>query len=403
VLTALTLRSASVVGHIDEITVVGGDEVPAQALPRGAYVAARGWLVNPADELQPDALEISIGGGARIVAALSLPRPDVAAQFETNVTNCGFYGVGPVVAACGEQRIAAWARFGDRRVPLACDGSVTVVPTSDPLRGLIRRDEGWAASADGFTTGAEGADIATDGGIAVVPYDRPISLRMWCIDLTTKRAPAALVARMGGTYLSVIAGQERLDVAEHFRAPDAVHCGFLVPALAPLVGAGKIELFAIFADGTYGALPPVRFRRPESLPYTSLPDNAEITGRIDEVRADGVVLSSAGEVTIARGQTVSIRGWAIDANGPRLTSGLQAEIDGNLYAESRPGTPRPDVAAFAENSAVSDCEFLLDFGTLNLEPRVYKLTLWGVSARHDARGRLESCRLVVRAAESPPP
>lgn len=397
-LTNWTLRSASLIGHIDEIAVVGGDVLTSDGIPRGGYASFRGWLVDGSGVRQPDGLAIAVGDGKQIAATLGFPRPDVSENLGLDGVQGGFYGVGAVTAACGAQPLVVFARIGDELRPLECSGQCAVLPVVDPLSGLTRRNDGWAAVIDGFFGGDDAITTTGDGGAIVVGEDRPVSLRFWCVDLKAGTPPLAVVARMGGSYLSVLDGVRRADAARHVGAPDAERCGYLVSSVPPLVGVGIIELFAIFEDGTYGSLGSTAFRRSVPLSSRVLPEDAQVTGELDEIRVGDRTFTRDDTIELRQDETLVIRGWSVDTVGPRLTGGVEAHVNDVLVSESRRGISRPDIAAHFEHSGLSDCEFALDIAGANLKPSSSHLTLWGLSARRDARALFAKLRLRVRPA-----
>lgn len=402
-LTSWALRNGSIVGQIDEVAVVGGDVVLNQAIPRGADVSFRGWLLNGAGDRQPDGLEIRVGPGRIIVPTLGFARPDVASVLATNVINSGFYGVGSVAAPCGVQPVLVWARFGDERLPLEGGGTVEVADVIDPLAGLTPRDGGWAGAADGFMSGDRQVDSVDDGGTTIVRFDRPTSLRGWCLDLNAGRPAVAVVARMGGSYLKVIDGIDRPDAAKHHGVPHAAACGFHVPAVPPLAGIGEIELFLIFEDGSYAALPVVRFRQPEPISSHALPTDASIEGVLDELRVGEREVEKGGNLELRGDDVLLIRGWAVDTVGPRLAGAVEIEISGTCVAQARRGQRRLDIANHLGNSAVSDCEFIAEVLVRGLEPRTHTMEIWALSARRDARALIASQNLVVHREGPPQP
>jgi hypothetical protein len=402
VLTNWGIQGDSLAGCIDEVAVIGGDPVTGYGIPRGGYVSFRGWLVNVAGGPQPDEVNIAVGTSPReqrLTGLLGLPRPDVASQSPGGVVDCGFFGAGAITAPCGTQPVVVTARTGSTVVHLACAGTVDVVPTLDPLQGLTFRDGGVSASIDGFYAGDDRVDQQANG-MAIVPFDRPVSLRLWCVDRRSGTPPLAVVARLGGSYLSVIDGVERPDVVRHLELSEAVRPGFLVPVFAPHAGTGTIEMFAILEDGTYARIPAVRFRAPDAATTQVLPTHAQIRGMVDEARVADREFAGTSAIEAGRGQTVFIRGWAFDLVGPRVSGGIEAEIDGVVVAEARRGNPRADIARESGNSAVSDSEFIVEIDTRTLPPRRYTLSLWALSARSDARSLFASRSLIVRPNEN---
>jgi hypothetical protein len=398
-LPGLELSSADVIGHIDELCELGGDDRRTGCAARGGYVTIRGWLLDRAAHRPADALAIQLDAGPPIETISGLPRPDVAEVFGQAATASGFAAAIPVLSPLGAHSLSLLPHIDGRSSRVELRDVLRVLAAPDPFAGLERRPGQWAVCVDGAFD-KSGSPLIRQDGAYIVPEGVEAELRFWAIDRATLMAPLAIVVRLGGRHVRIASSIERPDAAASVGATGAERCGYVFPLLAPLVGTEQLDIFGLDADGGYSQLASVLVRQPRPLRSSILPQTGAIAGELDEVSCEGIPLQRRGEFSAAIGQTLRLIGWAVDTIGPRLTGGIEIQIDGVAIVETQTSLARGDVAAQHGSRGVSDCGFDCGFRVPNLRLGMHALVVCALSARRDATTELARLKLTVRRAAS---
>lgn len=380
-----------------EETGSGVRDLPS--LRQGDFAVARGWAIRADDRTPVDAVSVTLGTEASVESFPGLPRPDVAAQFGNVSLNSGFTVVFPVTAPIGQQPLAFEARSRGEVLPLDPTCIVAIDPPSNPLAGRHERSDRWAFAIDGihldYATPAPKND-PDDADVFTLSLGASAFIKLWVIDLAHNAPAAGVVARCGGLNLPVFSGVLRADAAAAVGLPQAAKCGFAVPVCPPIGGVASVELFALGRDDAYAYLGTIRFREMHPLPLSALRSTGRIRGRLDDIAAEGVVVSPPGDVTVAPGSVVSLRGWAIDEQGPRRSGGVFAAIEGGATHQATYGGLREDVATALDVPGIVACEFTATIDTTGLSRGRHRISLVALTARGDAYGTLDSVFVTVR-------
>ena len=145
---------------------------------------------------------------------------------------------------------------------------------------------------------------------------------------------------------------------------------------APLVGPRQFDISGADADAaTASSRRSSWFGKPRPLRSSILPQTGAIAGELDEVSCEGIPLQRRGEFSAAIGQTLRLIGWAVDTIGPRLTGGIEIQIDGVAIVETQTSLARGDVAAQHGSRGVSDCGFDCRFRVPNLRLGMHALVV----------------------------
>jgi hypothetical protein len=390
-------RTESILCHIDEISVAAGEPTTSGSLPQGALTSVRGWFLSREHGDALSRVTTRIGDGLPVDAHWEFRRQDVTAAFEWASPYCGFYAVLPIDSGQGTQTVTVSAYATDRTIRTASPCQVEVSGALDPLAGLSERPDGWAVSIDGFFSSDGHLHSFVRGSKAsIIPYERPALLKVWIVDVKSRRPPTAVLALLGGSYLPVYGPSDRNDAALHVGIPSAALCGFTIPVIPPWAGTATVRLFALSVDGTYLRIPPITVRQENALRADALPDGDTVRGNIDEIRVGDFVSESHERVVVPRGTLVQIRGWAVDTLGPRLSGGVEAVIDGAEIVAALSGRLRPEIALDFGNTALADCEFLCSFDTVDWRRGAHSIALRAFSSRGDRIQRFGQIMLVVR-------
>jgi hypothetical protein len=374
-------QSHRAIGHVDSVEEIGSRVEGASSIGRGAYALVRGWVLHEERREPVDALRVSLDVEG-VAAVLGFPRPDIVEHFGPASLNAGFVAAVPITAPNGEHRITIEARSSDGVLPCDASSVVRIGVPEHPLMGRQERSDSWAFAFDGICVSG-GVAASYENGVAVVPLGTPANVRLWAIDLAERAPPARIVARSGGIYLRVIDGLKRDDAALSLGVAGAERCGFAVPVSPSLSGVELVELFAISVDGTYARLGDFRLRRPDALPFGTLPYSGQIRGSVDQITVNGVSVPASSDITVGHRDILTIRGWAVDEVGPRLCGGVFVEIEGGSAHEAPLGGVRNDVAA---ELGIVPREFVATIDTTSLSPGRRGLSLFALTARRDARG-----------------
>jgi len=170
-----------------------------------------------------------------------------------------------------------------------------------------------------------------------------------------------------------------------------------VPFLPSPIGVEEIRLYAITENGGYSYLDSVRARQFQTLGSSALPESDDIRSSIDEFTIGGRKVESDGQLAITAGTPISLRGWAVDSVGPRLTGGIELLLDDAVVVQTQTNLPRPDVAESFGDLGVTESEFALRWAMPPVAVGTYRLSLRAFSARRDATALLTERELIVEA------
>ena len=385
------------VDQVTSLEEIGSSAGDLPSLRQGDFALARGWAIRADDHTPVDAVSVMLGTEASVESFQGLPRPDVAEHFGSAALNSGFAVVFPVTAPIGQQPLAFEARSQGEVLPLDLTCIVSIDPPPNPLAGRHERSDRWAFAIDGihldYATPAPKND-PDDADVFTLSLGSTAFIKLWVIDLAHNAPAAGVVARCGGLYLPVLAGVVRRDAAAAVGLPQAAQCGFAVPVSPPISGVASVEIFALGSDDSYAHLGTIRFREMNPLPLSALPSACPIRGRLDEVTVEGIAVSPPDNVTVAPGGVVSLRGWAVDEQGPRLSAGVFATIDGGATYQAAYGGMREDVAAALDTPGIAACEFNVTIDTNALSSGRHRISLVALTARGDAYGAFGSAVFV---------
>ncbi len=397
--SSLTISSSAFFGSIDEIRQIGRIESVGEAAI-GDYVAIRGWVLDT--DSRASVLSVDLGLDKRVEhrAVIGIDRPDVRDAHGERALKSGFIGIIPVRSAeIGAKPLHLRITSPHAHVDIALSDALTTRRPSDPFAGLSRRQDGWAFALDGMFVGDVLAPLDRFG-VSIVSPEGFTSIRGWAIDEVAGRPAREIIARAGGRYLHVLGGLPRPDVAANTGYAAAVDCGFVVPFLPSPIGVDEIRLYAITENGGYSYLDSVRARQFQTLGSSALPESDDIRSSIDEFTIGGRKVESDGQLAITAGTPISLRGWAVDSVGPRLTGGIELLLDDAVVVQTQTNLPRPDVAESFGDLGVTESEFALQWAMPPLAVGTYRLSLRAFSARRDATALLTERELIVEAAGS---
>jgi hypothetical protein len=382
-LSGIELQSDDVIGHIDELRGSGDSSAIAARVDRGGFVTIRGWLLDRGSQRPPDSIAVNFGAGPPVEAVIGLPRPDVEAAFGFGAARSGFAVAVPANSECGACTLSLRPLRAGRSSAVELKDVVTIVAPADPFAGLEGRAGRWVVIIDGIFAGE--LPVPRDAsGVFVVDLQAPAELCFWAIDAETRRAPEAIVARFGGRYLRVTSTIARPDAAASQSAPGAAMCGFAVPFVPSPIGIDRVELYALDDEGSFAHIASVRARQAQPLPASVLPDASSVRGAVDALEVAGAAVRAADRILAVPGQALVVRGWAIDANGPRLCGGVDVLIDGKLAGEAQTLLVRNDIAAKFAHPRLAESGFEVSAVVPDLEAREVELAVWVYSARRDA-------------------
>ncbi len=169
----------------------------------------------------------------------------------------------------------------------------------------------------------------------------------------------------------------------------AIALGILVYALtlenhdaAAKVGAFSGKGVAISGVGHERPLPAHLTNRWErEYPQLGVAADATIEVVTVDHKVPQTVLGRSVLIRLSANQTVSIRGWAIDAVSTMPAGGVLVQIDGNVPIVASYGIPRPDVAASFQNAALLDSGYNAIFTPGLMKPGLHDIHICVLNAQ----------------------
>ncbi len=188
-------------------------------------------------------------------------------------------------------------------------------------------------------------------GARRIPAGCSLYLRGWVFTPQPQPASEVFVLVGSDVVYPVRYGDVRWDIATHYDDPALERVGFrgIYPLAGLPLGSYDIRLAAFDADtDDYHLLDPrERFEIVESrflFPGKHVAPKGNIEVSIDSIETYGGHRAHRGSLSVRRGETVVVRGWAVDRERSTAAGGVFALIDGKQYVGGVHGLPRHDVA-----------------------------------------------------------
>lgn len=351
-------------GNIDEIDYVdtsstGPHERP-EVVPKGSWLVVRGWaaLEDPSGTCD---VFVTIDDETTVEALTGIARDDVAAVSGERFRSAGFRCVLPTAQlSAGEHRIAVAVRTRD--------GAFALVPgearctIDDSLERLVAGDV-----PNQPTTTIVIDRLTIDGAHATAPLaiapGSLVGIAGWAFDDSIDDAGSGIFALYGSRVARGAYGIPRDDVSRG-RATRSGEVGFSFSLTTDALPAGRheIRIRLLGADGRSvfaGAAVSVDVERtPEAV--EPAPVALQTKAHIDAAvifDASGRIVDAGSPPELCPGDSLFVRGWAIDAPSDLVARGVHLIVDGFASTSAIYGVERTDVASGLGSPNLAACGF----------------------------------------------
>ncbi len=224
-------------------------------------------------------------------------------------------------------------------------------------------------------------------GLRRIPAGCRVYLRGWVCTPPGQAASEVFVLVGGDASYPVVYGDRRRDIATHYENFDLEHVGFrgVFPLAGLPLGHYDFRLAAIAVEtGDYHVLDTgERFEIVESrhlFPGKSVAPKGRVELKIDAIETYSGKVPARGSLDVRRGETVLVRGWAIDREQVSAAGGVFALIDGKEYVGGVHGLPRNDVALALDLLEARKCGFTIRIPTDGFARGAHKLDIISLAA-----------------------
>jgi hypothetical protein len=261
-------------------------------------------------------------------------------------------------------------------------------------------------SVDGPAAGfVDSVEVLDETSGSTTPFDGTLAsagtllVRGWAYDPVRGLPGAGVVVTLGGAVTEARYGEPRPDIAAHFGNERLARTGFTA-TVSPAAGtSGAVALTANVVSADAQAINAL----PGSRNVLIVPGDVTVsfalplrpgfaTHHIDDWRS----LQGRGEapfsehlVTVERGTSVRLSGWAMDAGARRPVRGVYLVVDDRDVVRGLCGMRRDDVAASVGAPALATAGFEIRFDTSGLASGVHHLRLGLVTADGTAHDTIE--------------
>jgi hypothetical protein len=391
-------------GHIDEIDYI---DVAASApheqptiVPKGAILTVRGWAVLAEEPAGTTGVYAIVDDGSPLEALYGLERDDIAELYGSDVHgSCGFKAVlSTSHLAPGQHTLSLAVRDAEGRL-LAVPGSesFTIESSLDRLVLEAPESESWTPIAvDSCAVDDEFAEEPLVAGPASI-----VSIRGWAVDSPAGTVASAVFGVAGSLAVKAAYGFPREDVVADQGGAEFRRSGFALDIPADELGPGShaVLIRAVGADGeTVYDGPIVRIDVSGFDAESALVEaTASLTkASIDEIAvfdADGNVRVPSGEVRLARGEQLFVRGWAIDEVADATARAVHLCIDDLASTAAVYGLDRGDVATVFGRPDLAACGFTALLSTASLGAGAHEVAVRVIDREgrryYDAQQRIE--------------
>jgi hypothetical protein len=363
-----------------------GDPVPS-----GTALFVRGWATDLAATGPATDVVLLVDGSEKFHARLGVPRPDVARTHGDAFAACGYEGVittGRLVP--GPHVVTAYSVDADGRryAQLATQMPFSIVADWMTLPDRTPASEDADGSLDEVVDESRGLRVTPNGRAATVPRGAVLTLRGWFYDPNLPTSGVEAFAVVDGVQaFAATYGATRLDAVELTGTPNV---GFdaRVPTAGLAPGVHEISI-AARAGGPEGPTlrMPVAMRIVvgDMLPARVKLDAMAAAFIDDIVRIQpGVPRDFGAPLRLARGDTLFVRGWAIDEVSVSPAAGVVLLIDRSLEETAVYGLPRGDVAAARGSESFLPTGFTAEIDTTVMEAGKHSVECYVLAA--DGRG-----------------
>lgn len=226
---------------------------------------------------------------------------------------------------------------------------------------------------------------AGDESAPRIPQGSNLYVRGWAL-LPGPRLAAGVAIVAGSLRFEADYGLPRPDVAQALGDPALAACGFSAIGKLRDLPAGALAI-AVSAYDDAGMFYELARRDIDLAPSSELlagkrlaaPDAMRVC--IDDVATSSDPVAVAGTLLRANaGDTIYIRGWAVDLKAGAALAGAVAIFDGAEYIAGVHGLPRDDVAGALALPHARKCGFTFHVPTRMLEPGEHTLDLACIAA-----------------------
>lgn len=179
----------------------------------------------------------------------------------------------------------------------------------------------------------------------------PVPVWGWAIDPGMRATVERVIVTVDGVDAALAEyGEERPDLAEEYRRPQMLHCGFHAVIDAARLKPGPHNLGVRIdwkePESTFRSVRVLKVEIGSTSMLQSLgSNNTQASYNIDVVR-EVTVASLPRSVRVSGGQSFEFGGWAVDHLGGRPAGGVIARIDQGREILAAYGIKRPDVAGY---------------------------------------------------------
>jgi subtilase family serine protease len=311
-----------------------------------------GWAADPTDGAPISNLKIYIDGNSICTPPLRFPRADVAAYYNNPAyTNSGYQIFYPAATlAIGTHAVTVVAiDTGGRSTTFGPD-TINVVAAPPPPFGNLE----YTVDAETSSTTVYQTDALMVSGWVADPTDgSPLGNVRVYVD--------------GVPFGTPNMGLARPDVAAYYKNPAygksgyQLFCGASVLALGP----HAVTVVAINLGGRSITFGPLTITITQGPPIGNL---------------DAAADSTTGSTTIAKSDSLLVRGWIADPVDGAPLSNVKVYIDGSLIGTPTLGLARADVAAYFNNPSYTNSGFLLVYSAAALSTGTHAVTVVAIDS-----------------------
>lgn len=239
-----------------------------------------------------------------------------------------------------------------------------------------------------------------------IPSGCNVYLRGWIFTPPPRPANDVFVLIGNDVAYPVVYGDARWDIATHYDDPGLERVGFrgVYPLAALPLGSYDIRVAAFNPDtDDYHLLESgERFEIIESrylFPGKRVAPKGHIEVKIDSIETYLGHKPHRGSLSVRRGETVVVRGWAIDHEKSTAAGGIFALIDGKEYVGGVHGLPRHDVALALDMFGARRCGFTIRIPIRGVTNGSHKVDIVSLAADGVSYSVTAGVKLAVGSAQ----
>jgi hypothetical protein len=310
-----------------------------------------GWAVDPQDGAPVSQVQILIDGTPAGAATLGQPRPDVAATYN----NPAYLNSGWTFT-----QAASGLSLGVHTVTVIAYDSFSLSTTIGTKQIIVATTSVWAPFGS-----VDSALDATTRSMPVAQGDN-LQVKGWAVD-PQDGAPVSQVQILidGAPVGTATLGQKRPDVAAAYNNPAYLNSGwtFNYAASGLSLGSHTVTVIALDSLGlstTLGTKQIAVASTSAGAPFGSV---------------DSALDATTHSITVAHGDKLQVKGWAVDPQDGAPVSQVQILIDGAPVGTATLGQPRPDVAAALNNPAYLNSGWTFNYAASGLSLGSHTVTV----------------------------